>query len=283
MKGKKVLVQKVKHLLRKVGAPRFLHHFGPKLYELWQHVFALFVKEACRLSYRRTVAICRNLGYIVASKSTLQRYAWKLGLPFWQNLLSKTVGRINAYASIDGTGFERTSASWHYIKRIDGKTPRIGYKLSMLSTTKHKIICLRLRAKPAHDVKDIKYLLGKAKQCPSTLLMDKGYDAEWIHKFCKEKGIRTIIPVRKGIAKGSHRKKLQQKFPKKLYNKRSNIESTFHALKTKYGASLRSKKIQTARTQIHIRAILHNTALKTLQVLGHSRKTGLQRLLQCRF
>ena len=274
MIGKNGLVQKVKYLLRKARMPRFLHYFGPKTYELWNHVFALFIKESCRLSYRRTTQFCRSLGFLVATKSTLQRYAAKLKLPFWQHILSLTVGKINAFASIDGTGLERTSPSWHYIKRIDGKMPRTGYKLSMFSTTKHKIISLRLRAKPAHDIKDVMYLLGRAKQCPPTLLMDKGYDAEWLHEACQQKGIRSIIPPRKNTKRGKNRKKLARKFPQKKYNKRSNIESTFHALKTKFGSSVSSKHIETARTQIHIRAILHNITLKTLQVLGHSRGFG---------
>ena len=257
MKRQTKLVNKVKHLLRKTNAPRWLHHYGPKTYELWQHIFALFVKEYCQLSYRRTTWFLRDLGCKTATKSTLQRYAAKLDIPFWKTMLNQTLGRLSRIGAIDGTGLDKTNACWHYIKRIDGK-PKQGYKLSILSA-KNKIISLRLRAKPAHDIKDVKYLLNNAKKHPSTLGMDRAYDAEWLHKYCNNRlGIRSIAPIRKNSFKGYFRKRLRNNFPQKLYNKRSRIESTFHALKQKFGASISSKRISVARTQIYCRVILHN-------------------------
>ena len=257
MIAKNKLINKVKHLLKKANAPRYLHHFGPKTYELWQHVFALFVKEYCQLSYRRVAQFLRDLGVQIAAKSTLQRYAAKLALPFWQTLLNQTLSSISSIGAIDGTGLERTKASWHYIRRIDGKQ-QVGYKLSVFSA-KNRIISLRLRAKPAHDMKDVRYLLSHAKKLPSTLVMDKAYDAEWLHKYCHNRlGIRSIAPVRKNSFRGYFRKRLRKDFPKRLYNKRSRIESTFHALKQKFGASVSSRRISAARTQLYCRAILHN-------------------------
>ena len=121
MKKQNKLINKVKHLLNKHGMPRFLHHVGPKLYQLWQHVFALFVKTECQLSYRRTTRFLRNLGFKVATKSTWQRYAAKLDIPFWQQLFNETISKASKIMSIDGTGLERTKASQHYIRRIDSK------------------------------------------------------------------------------------------------------------------------------------------------------------------
>ena len=261
MKKKTDLVNKIKLLLKKSNAPMYLHKFGPKMYKLWHHVFALFVKEYCQFSYRRSSSFLRNLNYKVATKSTLQRYAKKLNLPFWQTILKHTLGRVTRIAAIDGTGMNRTNASWYYIKRTDGKSYQKGYKLSILSTKK-KILSLRIRAKFAHDVKDVKYLLNKAKQKPKIVLMDRAYDAEWIHKFCNNKlGIRSIIPIKKNSSKGYFRRKLRKDFPKKTYNKRNYVESVFHAIKQKFGATIRSKLIHTARTQIYCRAILHNIFL----------------------
>ena len=260
------LINKVKHLLKKCGVPRFLHHFGPKMYELWQHVFALFIKQYCQLSYRITTQLLRDLGFNIATKSTLQRYAAKLDLPFWQSILNKTIGRINKIGAIDGSGLERTNACWYYIKRIDGKPPKTGYKLSLLSS-KNKIISLRLRSKPAHDMKDVKYLLNKTNKLPLTLVMDKSYDAEWLHKYCHNHlGIRSIAPPRKNSFRGYFRRRLRKKFPQRIYNKRSRIESTFHALKQKFGSSLSSKKISPARTEIYCRAILHNIFLELFKI-----------------
>lgn len=268
MEKKKGLIHKIKHLLRKASAPRFLHHFGPKTYELWQHVLGLFVKAYSNLSYRRTTQLLRGLNVKVATKSTLQRYSAKLRLPFWQTLFKHTVGKVTNIGAIDGTCLERTRVSWHYIKRIGQKPMKQGFHLSFLVGTNNKILSLRLRSKLAHDIRDVKYLYNKTTRCPSTILLDKGYDAEWLHKFFHEKKVKSIAPVRKGIAKGFYRKNLKRKFPKKLYNKRNIVESTFHAFKQKFGASVSSKLANTARTEIYTKAILYNLSLKTLQLLG---------------
>lgn len=264
------LVNKIKHLLKKASAPTYLHHFGPKTYELWQHVFALFVKTYGQLSYRRTTYFLRELGFDIATKSTLQRYAAKLHLPFWQIVLRKTVGRTTSIGVIDGTGLERSRASHYYIRRIDGYHHKLGFHLSMLTSTNNKIISLRIRSKPTNDIGDVKYLWSKASKRPSTVLMDKGYDAEWLHQFFHAQGVRSVAPVRKGARRGFYRKKLRDCFPRKLYNKRSNGESMFHALKQKFGASVGSKLIGPARTELYCRAILHNIFLRIIPVLGQS-------------
>jgi len=276
MKEKDTLIKKVKHLLKKVQAPKYLHRFGPKTYKLWQHVFALFVKAHCQLSYRRTTKFLRLLGFTVATKSTLQRYSAKLKLPFWQKMLQKTFSSVTDIVAIDGTGLEKTRVSEHYIKRIDGKSSfGKGFHFSILTGTNGKIFCLRLRKRYGHDVKDIKCLFRNLLNKPKIALMDKGYDAEWIHKMVQQRGIRSIAPVRKNAKRGFYRLNLKRKFPQKIYNKRNIVESIFHAFKQKYGSSVSSKKISSARTEVYCKAILHNIILKINQLLGHTRKRGL--------
>jgi len=259
MEKKNKLINKVKHLLRKCGMPRFLHHFGPKMYKLWQHVFALFVKAECQFSYRRTTNFLRNLGFKVATKSTLQRYSSKLHLPFWQKMFYKTISKISNIVSIDGTGLERTKASEHYIHRIDAKRPFYkGYHLSIIVGEDSKILNLRIRKRYSHDIKDVKYLTKRLLKKPKIILMDKGYDSEKVHRYFASQNIWSIAPVKKNWAKGQLRKKLKDNFPQKLYNKRSRVESIFHALKQKFGSSVSSKLVVSARTEIYCRAILHN-------------------------
>jgi hypothetical protein len=112
-------------------------------------------------------------------------------------------------------------------------------------------------------MKDVRYLLDNAKKLPSILVMDKAYDAEWLHKYCHNHlNIYSIAPIRKNSFKGYFRNRLRKDFPDKLYNKRSMVESVFHAFKQKFGASVSSKKIGPARTEIYCRAILHNLFLE---------------------
>ncbi|MDP3765052.1 MAG: transposase [Nanoarchaeota archaeon] len=272
MKNKKGLINKIKLLLNRAKAPKYLHRFGPKTYELRQHIFALFVKSYCQLSYRSTAYFLRQLGFIVATKSTLQRYAAKLSLPFWQTLFNKTVSTKSSIGAIDSTGLEKSKASLYYTRRIDSsKKIKRYFQLSVLSLGK-KIVSLRLRSNPCHDAKNVKYLFSKAKKHPSTVLMDKAYDAEWIHEYFADNGIRSIAPVRKNWRKGFYRKKLAVKFPQKLYNKRSRVESLFHSFKQKYGSSISSKLANTARSEIYCKSILYNLFIWLCRLLGQSWK-----------
>jgi len=273
MKKKNQLIQKVKHLLRKIKAPTYLHRFGPKIYKLWQHIFALFFKANCKLSYRRTSFILRQLGFKVATKSTLQRYSQKLKLPFWRKLFQLTTNSISKLMAIDGTGLSKTNVSEHYIKRINGDD-REGkaYHFSVMSDIFGKIVSLKLRKRYRHDSKDVKVLLRNSYVKPKVILMDRGYDAEWIHEFFEFKGIHSIAPVRVNAKRGFYRKKLKKNFPKKLYNKRSIIESVFHAFKQKYGSSVSSKKIASARSEVYCKAILYNLFFILGYVLGHTLK-----------
>ncbi len=273
MKEKSGLINKIKHLLSKIGAPKRLHRFGPKIYNLWQHVFALFVKANCCLSYRRTTNFLRSLGFKVATKSTLQRYAAKLRLAFWQKLFTETISRISKIVSMDGTGLERTKASQHYIKRIDGKLSFCkGFHFGIIVGENSKILSLRIRKKYSHDMKDARYLASRLPNKPEIMLMDKGYDSEALHKYFASQNIWSIAPVRKNMKRGYYRKKMKTNFPQKLYNKRSRVESIFHAFKQKFGSNISSKNISPARTEVYCKAILHNIALMINQVLGQTPK-----------
>lgn len=271
MKQKETMINKVKVLLKKSNMPRYLHNFGPKIYQLWQHVFALFFKANCKLSYRRTTQILRDLDFEVASKSTLQRYASKLKIPFWRKIFNLTVGKCSSIFSIDGTGLEKTRSSKHYIKRIDSSYRfSKGFHFSIIADNKGKIQGLRLRKNYGSDVKDIKPIYKNLVNKPKIILMDKGYDAEWIHTLFEEAGIRSIAPTRKNARRGFYRKKLIKNFPKKLYNKRNMVESIFHAFKQKYGSSIFSKNIASARSEVYCKAILHNIYLRLVDDLGHT-------------
>ena len=141
MKDKNQLINKIKLLLNKAKAPKYLHRFGPKTYELWQHIFGLFVKSYCQLSYRSTAYFLKSLGFSVAAKSTLQRYSAKLSLPFWQTVFDKTVSNKISIGAIDSTELERSKSSFYYVRRIDSeKKVRRYFQLSVLTSGKKKSI-----------------------------------------------------------------------------------------------------------------------------------------------
>jgi hypothetical protein len=260
------LVNKFKRLLRRLGMPRWLHHFGPKKYELINHLLALVLKKECRLGYRRITRVLRGLGVKCATYSALWYAMNRIPLKLWQRVFAATRDSNCYIVAIDGTGMSRSLPSPYYYRRIDKPYPvEVPLKLSIAINTKtKKILALRLRAKRAHDIKDAKYLLSQV-QSATWLVADKAYDAEWLHEYCAERSIKVCIPIREYGNRRNWRRSLRRQNQKyvhpKRYGRREMVESVFKAFKTKFGASIASHKISAQRAEAYCAAIAHNIIL----------------------
>jgi len=260
MEKQNKLVNKIKRLLRRLGCPRWLHHYGPKTYEFFDHLLALMLKAFCRLSYRRVKQLFDLLGMKCPSKSALQYTSAKLDCNFWHKVLKATSG--NPYLiAIDSTGFSRTNPSYHYLKRIDGKMPKVPVKLSVAFDTRKKKYCAaKIRVLPAHDIKDAISLIKISK--PEVVVADKAYDANSLHIFCRENNVKAHIPLRKWSkprhARWSTRLQAAKEFRKRTYHRREMVESGNSSIKRKYGSSVSSKKARTIRTEVYGRLACHN-------------------------
>lgn len=262
MKKEVKLVKKIKHLIKQIRCPRWLHHFGPKIYDFKQHALALLLKEACKFSFRRISDTLQMLGFDVPSYSALCKMRKRIPLWIWNSLLKLTAGNNNFDVAIDGTGYSLNSPSSYYVQRIDRKKPVKRFtKLSALFDIKNrKFVALRIRARPRHDVKDVKYLLKQSSSI-KRFYGDSAYDAEFIHKECFNRGIQTIIKPKKKVKRGFFRKKQMKGYTEKEYHQRSLVESGFSSIKRKYGTSVLSKSLVSQRAEIYCRAIAHNISL----------------------
>ena len=45
------------------------------------------------------------------------------------------------------------------------------------------------------------------------------------------------------------------------YHKRSNVETTFHMIKSKFGASIRSKSYDAQVNEVYLKALCHNVVV----------------------
>ena len=275
VKKKNKLINKVKHLIRRAGLPRWLHSYGPKKYEFWQHAVALIVKQECRLGYRRVSKLLNWLGFETPTYSALAKMFSRIKLSIWQKLLKITNGQKLNLVAIDGSGMSRPLPSPHYYRRIDKPYPiEIPLKLSIaIDTRTKKILSLRLRSKKAHDIKDAKYLIKRFPSKPNKMLADKGYDAEWLHQYCKEKCIKAVIPIRNyGNSKHNMMSlRRTQVIKQKTYGRRAMVESTFKSIKCKFGASVNSVKVSAQRAEMYCRAIAHNIIGSFLGLFQRSR------------
>jgi transposase len=219
--------------------------------------------EAYKLSLRRVEKMLEMFRIKVPTYSALCKRRKKIPTIIFEKLIQITSGIKHKIVAIDATGFSRTNPSYHFIKRIDRKNPIKSYaKLSVLfDLPKRKFVALKVRNKPRHDIKDVKYLL-KIVSPTEKLLGDKAYDAEWLHKYCYEKNIQTIIPKKKNIKRGFYRRKQMKNYSEKEYHQRSLIESGFSAIKRKYGSSVRGKSLISINSELSCKLLSHNLNLK---------------------
>ena len=260
MKKEEKLVNKLKCLLRRIGCPRWIHHFGPKKFISWQLILGLLIKEVFRLSYRRAMKFLNEYYNIELHWTTLQKFRKRLPLSLWQKLLSFTIEDPIEVAAIDGTSLQRSNPSAHYLMRIDrdSKTSIPIYFNAMVDVVRRKFIAVRHHAKKSGEVPDVKYLVNQCKQDIELIIMDKLYDSEKLHRYLREQGIFSVAPVKKNWAKGQLRKQLKDCFDYALYWQRNLVECLFSALKRLFGTSLSSLSAKTQRAELYMRLIAYN-------------------------
>jgi hypothetical protein len=103
MKKENKLINKVKRLIKRAGCPRWIHHFGPKKFVIWQLILGLLIKEVFRLSYRRAMKFLDEFYDINLHWTTLQKFRKRLPLSLWKNLFTNTIKHPIEIAAIDGS------------------------------------------------------------------------------------------------------------------------------------------------------------------------------------
>ena len=193
--------------------------------------------------------------------TTLQKAAKRLPKSLWQSLLSATIDYDNVYmAAADGTGFSRSGPSHYYLKRIDrkGMVRKPIQTIAMVDVEKKKFLSGCFFVKPHGEAKRIPALHRQSNAKPEVLLLDKGFDAEWLHEWLEEHGTFSLAPVRKNCRRGRHRKIMRDCFDWYLYWQRNIVESLFSALKRLFGSSVKSQKAKMINAEMFCRLIAYN-------------------------
>ena len=248
----------------KVKIKSFYNVKGTKWYTTQEKLAFLVYKIINDLSYREVVGEI-NINDKTPHFTTLQKFADNLSTKLVSKirrisyLICESLKRVKRLASIDGTGLSKCRASRHYEKRIGYvKSSKLFDKLSILTDCESKFILdWKFRVKTVHDVKDIHYLLPKAKGY-KYILLDKGYDAEWIYKLAFELNLIPQIPVRNRCKKGFYRKKAKKLFDKIIYNMRNIVECVYSSFKRVEGEKLRSCKARTKKLELSIKILKYN-------------------------
>jgi hypothetical protein len=170
--------------------------------------------------------------------------------------------------AVDATGMETTTASAHFVSR-SGRPRRRWVKVSLV------VVCgllfptgMVLGWGPSSDKSDAPELLEKSfavplDALPQRLYGDAGYDADWIHAYCREEhGVEAIIKPATcrsdGTLGGTYRSKMTKtKLQRSGYGNRWQIESFFSGLKRTTGSALSARKDLTLHHEAAFRVLAY--------------------------
>ncbi len=181
-------------------------------------------------------------------------------------------------AAIDSTGLETRHVSAYFTKRCGRHKSHYKHRYPKLSAVcdiaNHLILgsFINRGPKPDHIEARATVVTALEQQWFTTLLGDAGYESEGFHAFCREGlGIESIIPTtqrgrprddgKRRATTGRYRRQMKNRFPKKKYGQRWQIETVFSMFKRNMGASLRARSYHSQTREIRLRILTHNLAI----------------------
>jgi len=256
--------------LRAVDVIRpYSNRFSKRKYTQRQHTVMLMLKKRLRCSYRELVQLFElmpELAKMLGLKelphfTTLQKFFARFPSGLFARVLQRTLAFFNAgeTLSIDSSGFSIRHMSSHYEKRCGKNRPYIKSSLAV-DARSQAIVADKVRKSHAHDVKDFKQLVRRAPGY-TTLVADKGYDAEWCHREAKRHGMRAVIPVRtrgRSRVMGRNRAQTCKNFDEKTYHQRSMSETVNSVEKRKFGDELSSRSTLLQKHEVRLMNICYN-------------------------
>jgi len=291
-----IRILRVAHAIGLRQLPTYAHRFSPQKFTLPQLFACLVLKEFLRLDYRKLSALLEDAPSFAAAiglKSvphftTFQKAArrWLRAKPA-QRLLGETVSAAQragllpkkvALAALDGTGFESRHISAYFVKRCERacKTgyltttyTRYPYANLLCDCRTHIVLGVVTGRGPGPDDPYYEPVLRQAatRIRVATLLADAGFDSERAHVFARDKcGIRAIIPATRGRPtnkrlRGYWRNKMKQRFPKRKYGQRWQIETVHSMIKRVLGAALRARSYWSQSREIILKALTLNVMI----------------------
>jgi len=280
----------------------YSHVKSPRKFTQPQLLTCLIIKEFQRLDYRgihtmlaewsdlRTVLGLERVPHFTTLCAAAKRLP---GKPRAETLLTSILQHCRSHgilkarsklAAIDATGLETRYASRYYTRRSKRHCGHYKHRYPKLSaiceTTSHLILGMVIDRGPRVDhVEADATLFAALNQQPfDTLIGDAGYESERFHRLCRETlGVRSIIPTtyrgrpprdgRRKTVTGYYRRLMKQRFPKRTYGQRWQIETVFSMLKRNMGSAVRARNHHSQARAIRLRILTHN--LMTLRRQSH--------------
>lgn len=255
----------------------YSHAKSPKKFTQAQLMTCLILRAYLKTTYRGVIDV-------VDASAELQKSLGLQRLPHYSTLKyfadrSDTLAIVDAMlaeivqavagpgeaVAIDSTGVETTSASAYFQTRRGTKRKKY-VKLSVC------VLCgsmspaaLAVSWGPCNDKAVARELLEKSKAAvqPRTLFADAGYDAEWVHRYCRDEwGVASWIPPAvhraDGQINGKHRSKMTpRRLKRNGYGQRWIVESFMSGLKRTTGSMLAARHQTSLFAEAAIRVLAY--------------------------
>jgi IS5 family transposase len=218
-------------------------------YADWVIVSIHALKTYLNLPYRRLLdvlhempRIARILGPEVTQLpdfTTVCARMQRLKMPIWRTVLrlSTELHDTGEIQAIDATGMDRIAASHHYANRTK-YTFKAVKTTALIDWSTGAILDIHCSMTQPHDTQIAWQLLTRNLDKLNILTADKGYDWELLRHKLRSEGVKPVIKHREF---GWHGVANNVLLDDTTYHQRSNIESTFFALRRKYGEIVRAR------------------------------------------
>lgn len=175
-------------------------------------------------------------------------------------------------ASIDSTGLENHYVSRHFLWR-QGKRTRHYRRWTKLTIVvhhrSHLIAAAGTSVGPNNDSPHLPPTMRQAvRRLPvDRLLGDAGYDSEEHHRLCRQElGIRSTLFALNARGcprrpRTRYRRQMYDRFPRRVFGQRWQVESVISRMKRHLGSSLRSRRAETRGYECLLRVLTHNLML----------------------
>jgi len=278
-------------ILSAIGYPEFSSKKSKKMYSDHAKVGLLILTEYLGKSFEEFTKVLPSLKDVmriagisgIPDGSTLRKFRKRLEPGILDKVIAyqsrMTTGNSELTVAVDATGFSTSHASKYYISRLKyfgtEETVIRGYtKVSLAVCVNTKmIIAADTVSTRAADITRLNVIVDKLCEAGipiSCILADKGYDAEHVHRYIREKlNAESIIPVRsmtepaksgskKRRTSGFYRGLMKFFFDKERYGMRSIVETVNSMIKGVLGEVLDGRDEGTRHSETMFRCIAHN-------------------------
>ena len=251
------------------GTPDPAYQPGDGGYADWVIVALHGLREYLDHPYRRLMDVLAEMPRIVGilglkvtqlpDFSTVCARYQQLTMPCWRVLLrlSADLHDFGEIQAVDATGMDRISASQHYANRTNYTFKAVKTTV-LVDCSTGVILDIHCSMKQPHDSQIGWQILKRNLDRLSIVTADKGYDWWLLRQKLRAEGVTPVIKHREFGLDGVANNAL---IDDETYHQRSNVESTFFALRRKYGEIVRARTWYGQFRELVLKCAVRNVEL----------------------